>query len=60
VKEWRDQIPIYVTRPFGPKNFTGRVSLPAWRLMLLRELVTLNAVGWGIYGLVELAGKVVG
>lgn len=58
--KWREQIPIYITRPTGPNKTTGRVSLTAWRVILIRDLITANIIGWGIYGLVELVGKVVG
>ena len=51
-------IPIYVTR----KNNDGEVGtwfVEAHFGVLVLILVALNALGWSIYGIVELISKVV-
>ena len=53
MSDWGKELPIWVSR----KNYDGRISqfsVPLWLFMLLGLLVVLNAVGWGVVGLVEL------
>ena len=45
------QIPIYVTRKTS-KGETGSYSLSCWMPLLVMILAFLNAVAWGVLGLV--------
>jgi hypothetical protein len=56
---WYDWLPVYITRPFGKEKMTGRISMRYYQIFLVRTLLVLNAIGWGVYGLVELADKVI-
>jgi len=46
-------IPIYVTRPTAAGE-TGDISLAVWIPFLVTLLAVLNAIGWGIIGLVYI------
>jgi hypothetical protein len=54
-------IPIYVTRSYQDGNRTqaGIVSLPATLVWFAAVLILFNIIGWGIFGAVELVGKVI-
>lgn len=51
-------LPVYVTRKSG-NGQTGDFSLSPGLAVTLFLLIVLNVAGWSIYGLVELALKVV-
>lgn len=55
---WGASIPVYVTRSDN-SSLVGSFSVSAWLAVLIQLLVLANMVGWGVYGLVELALKVV-
>lgn len=57
-QRWTTPVPVYVTRK-DADGFIGRVTLGAWAIVPPLLLASLNAIGWGVYGLVELASKVV-
>lgn len=52
-------IPIYVTRPLGSEKRRGYFSVDHRFVLACGAIITFNIIGWGIYGLVELVGKVV-
>lgn len=52
--------PFYVTRPHGARKVTGALTMSIWMQLAVVFVIWLNIIGWGIYGLVELVGKVVG
>jgi hypothetical protein len=55
----RTSIPVYVTRE-NPDGLVGSWFVTGWMAMVVLYVVALNVIGWGIYGLVTLAQKVVG
>lgn len=59
MKKWFKQMPIYVTRPYGPDEYRGSIWLSFWMVLLLNILVFGNLVGWGIYGISQLIEKII-
>lgn len=51
-------IPVYVTRTDADGE-TGTLSMSIWMQLVVLLLAWLNAVGWSIYGLVELVSKLI-
>jgi hypothetical protein len=49
--------PVYITRDDQGQH--GVLELPTWQASLLVHLAVLNGIGWGIYGLVQLALQVI-
>jgi hypothetical protein len=54
-----DFIPIYTTRPHGKDKETASWGQSAWITISCIWIISLNIIGWGIYGLVELVFKVI-
>lgn len=52
------ETPFYVTRKTA-KGETASLSLSIWMQLLVVLLAWLNAVGWSIYGLVNLVGHLI-
>lgn len=53
---WFDPVPVYVTRPTS-RGHIGEITVGAWLVIPIVFLTAFNIIGWGIYGLVELIGK---
>lgn len=53
-----DPVPIYVTRQTAG-GYVGSFSLASWQYGLVILVVLMNVLGWGVYGIVELVGKVI-
>lgn len=50
------EVPAYATRP-SANGTISTYSLPARLLFTICTLITLNVLGWSIFGLVALAEK---
>lgn len=53
---WRDTYPIHVSRKTAD-NVVAVYWAPMLYVHLIALLICLNIVGWGVYGLYELAVK---
>jgi hypothetical protein len=51
------QTPIYVSRETS-NGAQGSLWLALWVQISLLALAVFNGLGWGVYGLIELASKV--
>ncbi len=60
MKQLGEFVPVYVTRPFGSRGITGQVSIRRGTLTAVKFVTLGNALGWGAYGLLELARKAMG
>jgi len=58
MSKWNYSLPVYVTNPRGD-GFIADYSLNVWMAMLIYILILINALGWGIYGVIELLQKVI-
>lgn len=54
----RENLPLHVTRETA-SGYTGAYYAPAWLATIIVAVVICNIIGWGVYGIVELAGKVI-
>jgi hypothetical protein len=52
-KSW----PIYVTREYD--DFQVQYLIPGIVALAILFLLWINAIGWGIYGVIELINKVI-
>lgn len=57
LKIW-DKMPVYVTREYGEDKIQSSYEASAGASLLIIILAWLNAIGWGIFGIVELVSKV--
>lgn len=51
--DWTRSVPVWVSR----KTASGMVSafsLPMWFLMAIGMVASLNAIAWGVIGLIEV------
>lgn len=55
---WTKDVPIYVTREYSGEQ--GSWFVAGWLHLSLLLLFLLNAVGWGIVGVVTLISLLVG
>jgi hypothetical protein len=52
---WTYPIPIYITRE-GPRGQQGTITVGAWAMLPVVLLVQVNALLWGIVGIVKAIG----
>lgn len=57
-RKWSHPLPVWVSRPDADGNI-ATLTHPLWFVLLMFVIITLNALGWGIYGLVALVSHII-
>jgi len=56
MSDWFKQMPVYVTRKTAD-GMQGDLYIAIVWVFLITLIIAANIIGWGIYGILELIGK---